>query len=254
MEAARVICVELNPSTHSPFAFDWLAILKSHSYSHCNPAKHVLEHSRQPEDSDRSLRALRWKRSHVGFRKIAVLVVTLAGGMCPALLFAQIDSANSLFKAGKFAEAQKIYSQVADKTKDGYALQQLGYIALLGNQLDDAEKWLQKAIAVKPDNSEAKIMLAEAFYRQDHYAKAAAILKQIGPSYLNMTANYPTLLLPQLESFQSLVPYQLHGRGQTTTVPFVKERATAGGERARERQHRRHLLHRYRRIGVIARY
>lgn len=134
-----------------------------------------------------------------------------------------IDSANTLFQQGKFDDAAKLYSQIVSKNpKDVYATQQLGYIALLGNQLSDAQKWLEKAIALKPDNSEARIMLAEAVYRRDDFTKAAALLNQIGPSYATMTQNYPTLLAPKLDAFQGLKPYELHGHGQTTALKFVK--------------------------------
>jgi tetratricopeptide (TPR) repeat protein len=120
--------------------------------------------------------------------KTALLVV-LGVASCCSFVAAQaapspIDSADSVFKAGKFADAAKLYGKIVDKnSKDVAAIQQLGYIALLGNQLNDAQKWLEKAIALKPDNSEAKIMLAEVFYRRNDFPKAAAILKQIGPSY-----------------------------------------------------------------------
>jgi predicted Zn-dependent protease len=135
----------------------------------------------------------------------------------------QIDTANSVFQTGKFAEAEKMYEQVIDKNpKDVYAAQELGYIALLANRLDDAQKWLEKSITLKPDNSEAKIMLAEAFYRRNDFSKAATILKQIGPSYARMIANYPTLIEEQLEAFAGQKPYDLHGRGQRTAVAFVK--------------------------------
>lgn len=161
------------------------------------------------------------------FRISALCVVALC--ICSATAFAQaadsqVDSANSLFQAGKFAEARAIYSQVVDKnSKDDHALQQLGYIALLSNQLDDAQKWLGKAIALKPDNAEAKVMLAEVFYRQDNYQKAAAQLTEIGPKYLDMIRNdYPTLMLPQLESFKGQEPYKLHGRGNSTAITFLK--------------------------------
>src|SRR5689334_22258536 len=61
----------------------------------------------------------------------------------------QIDSANRLFQAGKFAEAGKLYSQiVAQNPKDYSATLQLGRIALLSNRLDDTQKWLEKAIAL----------------------------------------------------------------------------------------------------------
>ncbi len=63
----------------------------------------------------------------------------------------EIDSADRLFKAGKFADAGKLYSQiVAQNPKDYSAILQLGRIALLSNRLDDAQKWLEKAIALKP--------------------------------------------------------------------------------------------------------
>ncbi len=160
------------------------------------------------------------------FGRTAALIV-LALSICSVYGFSQapasIDSANALFKAGKFAEAGKIYSQVVDgNSKDDYAAQQLGYIALLSNHLDEAQKWLQKAIALKPGNSEAKIMLAEVYYRLDDFQKAAAVLKEIGPTYADMIKNYPTLILPKLESFQGQKPYKLHGRGQATALGFVK--------------------------------
>ena len=48
----------------------------------------------------------------------------------------QIDSANRLFEAGKFAEAGKLYSQiVAQNPKDYSATLQLGRIALFSNRL-----------------------------------------------------------------------------------------------------------------------
>jgi hypothetical protein len=34
---------------------------------------------------------------------------------------------------------------------------------LLSNQLDDAQKWLEKAITLRPTDTDAKVMLAEAF-------------------------------------------------------------------------------------------
>ena len=94
-----------------------------------------------------------------------------------------IDSANRLFEAGKFAEAGKLYSQiVAQNPKDYSATLQLGRIALLSNRLDDAQKWLEKAIALKPNDTDPKVMLAQAFYRRDDFQKAAAALKGVDVS------------------------------------------------------------------------
>ena len=46
----------------------------------------------------------------------------------------EIDSADRLFQAGKFAEAGKLYSQIAAQNPENYsATLQLGRIALLSN-------------------------------------------------------------------------------------------------------------------------
>jgi predicted aspartyl protease len=158
--------------------------------------------------------------------RIATLLIVLTFPI--GSLFAQsppsaVDSANRLFQAGKFADAEKIYAQIAARNpRDDYAAQQLGYIALLSNQLEDAQKWLQKAIALKADNADAKIMLAEVFYRRDDFQRASTELNQIGPTYANMITNYPTLILPKLESFTGLTPYELHGKGDSTSLPFYR--------------------------------
>jgi len=67
-----------------------------------------------------------------------------------------MDSAGQLFRAGKFSEAGKLYSQVAAQNpKDYSAILQLGRIALLSNRLDEAQKWLETALALQPGNADA---------------------------------------------------------------------------------------------------
>ena len=136
----------------------------------------------------------------------------------------EIDSANRLFKAGKFVEAGKLYSQiVAQNPKDFPATLQLGRIALLSNRLDDAEKWLEKAIALQPNATDPKIILAEAFYRRDDFQKAAASLKGIDVSSNKLIREqYPALNVAKLDSFKGQTPYKLEGNGTSTRVKFVK--------------------------------
>ena len=136
----------------------------------------------------------------------------------------QIDSANRLFEAGKFAEAGKLYSQiVAQNPKDYSATLQLGRIALLSNRLDDAQKWLEKAITVQPGNTDPKIMLAEALYRRDDFQKAAVALMGVDVSGNKLIREqYPTLNVAKLESFKGQTPYELTGNGTSTRVKFVK--------------------------------
>ena len=136
----------------------------------------------------------------------------------------EIDSANRLFQTGKFAEAGKLYSQiVAQNPKDYSATLQLGRIALLSNRLNDAQKWLEKATALKPDDTDPKVMLSQAFYRRDDFQKAAAALKGVDVSSNKLIREqYPTLNVAMLESFKGQTPYELHGNGTSTRLKFVR--------------------------------
>jgi predicted Zn-dependent protease len=79
---------------------------------------------------------------------------SFSGQTTPQPSQSEIGSADRLFQAGKFADAGKLYSQIATQNpKDYSATLQLGRIALLANRLDDAQKWLEKAIALKPGDA-----------------------------------------------------------------------------------------------------
>src|SRR6266403_987175 len=136
----------------------------------------------------------------------------------------EIDSADRLFQVGKFAEADKLYSQIAAQNpKDYSATLQLGRVALLSNRLDDAQKSLEKAITLQPGDADAKVMLAEVFYRRDDFQKAAASLNGVDVSSNKLIiSQYPTLNVAKLESFKGQTPYELHGNGTSTRLKFVK--------------------------------
>ena len=68
-----------------------------------------------------------------------------------------VDYASGLFKESKFAEAKKICAHVlAGEPKDFQAVVLMGRIALLANRLAEAEKWLTKAIELKPGETEPR--------------------------------------------------------------------------------------------------
>ena len=99
----------------------------------------------------------------------------------------------------------------------------MGRIALLSNRLNDAQKWLEKAITLQPSDANAKVMLAEVFYRRDDFQKAAASLNGIDVSSNELIASqYPTLNVAKLESFKGQTPYEVHGNGQSTHLKFLK--------------------------------
>jgi hypothetical protein len=135
-----------------------------------------------------------------------------------------IDSADRLFEAGKFSEAGKLYAQIVTQNpKDNSATLRLGRIALLSNRLDDAQKWLEKTIALQPGNADAKIMLAEALYRRDDFQKAAATLSGVDVSNNKLIREqYPTLNVATFESFKGQTPYEVKGNGASTRVKFIK--------------------------------
>ena len=135
-----------------------------------------------------------------------------------------IDSADRLFRTGEFAQADEQYAKIAADHPDDYsATLQLGRIALLSNRLDDAEHWLKRAIDLRPGEADPRVMLAEAYYRRDDFAKAVAALNgvDVGTSPL-VAAQYPTLNVAKLQSFNGQTPYEVHGDGQITRLKFLR--------------------------------
>jgi predicted aspartyl protease len=123
-----------------------------------------------------------------------------------------IETADALFKAGEFAEAERLYAMVAARHPKQYrAAGRLGYIALLSNHLAEAQKWLEKALALQTDQPALKSLLAEVYYRRDDFQKAAAILRGLGQA----------ARAKQLASFQGQKTYEIHGRGSKTSLKFI---------------------------------
>jgi hypothetical protein len=172
---------------------------------------------------------------------VVVAASSLSGQQAPAhRKQSEIDAANRLYQVGNFAEAGKLYSQMAaQKPKDYSASIQLGRIALLSDRLDDAQKWLEKAITLQPGEVDPKVMLAEVYYRRDNFEKAAASLNGVDVSANPLIiSQYPTLNLAKLQSFKGQTPYKVHGDGQSTRLkflrtdplPLVSVRVNGGGE------------------------
>ena len=153
-----------------------------------------------------------------------VLSCSFAGQATSQPKQSESDSADHLFQAGNFAGAGKLYARMAAQNPNDFAATlQLGRIALLSNHLANAQKWLEKAKVLQPGDADAKVMLAEAFYRRDDFQKAATALKGVEVSSNKLiTSQYPTLNVAKLESFKGQTPYEVHGRGQDTRLTFLK--------------------------------
>src|SRR5438067_2297575 len=135
-----------------------------------------------------------------------------------------IDSADRLFQTGQFSQAGEQYARIAAEHPDDYsAIVHLGRIALLSNRLDDAEKWLARAIALRPGDPDPKVMLAEVYYRRDDFDKAAASLSGVDVSTNPLVVSqYPTLNVAKLQSFKGQTPYEVQGDGQSTRLKFLR--------------------------------
>ncbi len=107
---------------------------------------------------------------------------SFSGRAAPQPKQSEIDSADRLFKAGKFAGAGKIYSQIVTQNpKDYSAILQLGF---------------QKAAAAVNgvDVSSNKLVIEQ----------------------------YPTLNVAMFESFKGQTPYELQDNGTVTRLKFVR--------------------------------
>jgi len=125
---------------------------------------------------------------------------------------------------GSWPKLAKLYSRIGAQDPKGYsATLQLGRIALLSNRLDAAQKWLGKAITLQPSDANAKVMLAEVFYRRDDFQRAASSLSGVDVSSNKLIASqYPTLNVAKLKSFKGQTPYEVHGNGKSTHLKFLK--------------------------------
>jgi predicted aspartyl protease len=123
-----------------------------------------------------------------------------------------VREAGDLFRDGHFAEAEVLYAKTqAGDPKSYEAVLGLGTIALFKNNLADAEHWLKKAVALKPDNSAAKKQLALVYYRRDDFARAAPLYRRLGCE----------AMAKKLESFANDPPYKIEGKANVCRIPFV---------------------------------
>lgn len=122
------------------------------------------------------------------------------------------NSADELFQAGKFEEAEKSYRKAVNAdTKNFHAILQLGRIALFSNRLEDAQKWLKKAIELKPEEKKPNSLLAEVYYRQDAFQEASKLFQVIDKE----------AKAKKLASFKNVRPYDIQSKYEITHLKFV---------------------------------
>ena len=149
---------------------------------------------------------------------LRILFVALAGVFLFAPYMwgqsaAELQTAQQLFQAGKFAEAQPIFSKLQKADPENFqATLRLGHIALLKNRTKEAEKWLSKAVQLQPENKSALGLLAEMYYRRDDFRRAAPLFRAAGRD----------VIARKLESFGDRVPYQVQKKDFEVRVKFLQ--------------------------------
>lgn len=138
--------------------------------------------------------------------------------------------AEEWFNAGKFTEAEALYAQVRVTEPDNlHVLTRLGGLALLANRLDDAQQWLNQALAIKQHRSwgqhtltkvmqrlrqaaeqTPEALLGQVFYLRDDYQQAAPLLRAAG--WKAQAA--------KLESFGAAKPYHIEDESKDVRLKF----------------------------------
>jgi tetratricopeptide (TPR) repeat protein len=77
-------------------------------------------------------------------------------------------SSRDRLKAGKFEEAGRAYEEILNADPANLnAARQRGYVGLLSNKFPDAEKYLNMALKLAPDDMNTNKLLGDYYMRQD---------------------------------------------------------------------------------------
>lgn len=124
-----------------------------------------------------------------------------------------LDLADEHFAAGRFGEAEEVYSQVLAENPDHPRAQlRLGELALLSNDLDEAHGHLVR-VAPDPELDERRLALLQELHMRRHdFAAAARLAHERGHLARGR----------QLESFADEQPYLIEQDVGMTRIDFVQ--------------------------------
>jgi predicted aspartyl protease len=164
-----------------------------------------------------------------GFRRWLVYFLFLLGACSPMMARAMdTDTADAAFKAGRFADAERHYTQLVEQSPgDARAWDKLGLLALWRNDLVAAEKYFKKSQRQKswlakrwPFNANTYTHLAMVHGRAGRYRVAAALLRKAAGWFPVGPFRELKVRAQQLELFEGDTPYNIDGP-KVTVIPFV---------------------------------
>jgi len=93
----------------------------------------------------------------------------------------EIDSANRLFEAGKLPKRGKLYSQIVAQNPKDYS-ERSNWVASIAFPTGSTMRrsgW-KKAISLRPDDTDPRVMLARYFYRRDDFSESGRFAERRG--------------------------------------------------------------------------
>jgi hypothetical protein len=132
-----------------------------------------------------------------------------AGGLneASATRMQDLKAADELFAAGRFIDAQQRYLEHTDAGPRVSV--RLGQIALLGNRVEEARRWLVPAL--RDEAGVVQTLLAQACRRAGDLAQAATHLRAVGRH----------AAAAALDDFEDRQPYALRFDVDATCIPFA---------------------------------
>jgi predicted aspartyl protease len=129
-------------------------------------------------------------------------------------LKSKMKSAKLVFSNAKFAESNKLYKEIlSELPNDITALIYTGYISLLNNKLDEAEKSLKRALDIMPKSNSIKSLLADVYYRKDDFKNASGLMGSIKRKASAVKLDY----------LKSKKVYEVSSSSNKTELRFIKK-------------------------------
>ncbi len=153
-------------------------------------------------------------------RRSAILIaalISLAWALVPSGVAqtapSSLTPADAMYRRGQFDEAFPLYARIAGEDPSSYgAVLGLAKICLLRNSLGEAETWLNKAIALKPQEQEPQALMGEVLYRRDRYFEAAPFFEAAGRK--------PKA--EKLRAFEGRTPFEIESGPELSSLEFVQ--------------------------------
>jgi len=143
----------------------------------------------------------------------AVLITASQAISLPQDVAQNVSPADALYRSGRFDEAGRLYAHAAEKDPASYGdVMGLARIHVLRNSLKEAEAWLKKAIALKPQEPEPQALMGEVLYRQNLYAQAAPFFEAAGRK--------PKA--ERLKAFEGKTPFEIESGPDVSILPFLQ--------------------------------